>query len=239
MKQTIIIMKNSPELSDDEIRRYMNFDQLLAARNTKVKAARRSLAIKIAVPLLLASAFSVWYFVNHRNTPAREDANNTRTLTSPGNVPDVTVPDSVKVATNSIPETSETPVPRKKPVVKTKPSEAEPVKIAPRASDEYIQAEPMEGYASLYHYLNTELHYPTESLKDSIQGVETVSFTISTDGKPGNIVIVESLGESFDTEARRLIENMPAWKPAILNGIPVESKMSIPLTFQIRTTAKP
>jgi hypothetical protein len=57
---------------------------------------------------------------------------------------------------------------------------------------------------------------------------------VNTDGKPENITIKQSLGEPFEKEARRLIENMPLWKPATLNGKPVSSQMSIPLTFQIQ-----
>ena len=97
-----------------------------------------------------------------------------------------------------------------------------------------MQAEPADGYSALYAYFNSNLVYPSEALKDSIQGVETVSFVINTDGKPEKITIRQSLGEPFEKEARRLIENMPLWKPATLNGKAVPSQMSVPLTFQIQ-----
>ena len=99
---------------------------------------------------------------------------------------------------------------------------------------EYVQAEPAKGYSDLYDFFSTNLEYPADGLKDSIQGVQTISFVINTAGKPEQIQVVNSLGEPFDKESRRLIENMPAWKPATLNGKPVESKISIPITFQIQ-----
>ena len=83
-------------------------------------------------------------------------------------------------------------------------------------------------------FLMHNLEYPSDGLNDSIQGVQTISFVINTAGKPEQIQVVNSLGEPFDRESRRLIENMPAWKPATLNGKPVESKISIPITFQIQ-----
>ena len=102
------------------------------------------------------------------------------------------------------------------------------------AESGYIQAEPVQGYAELYEYFNANLVYPVEALKYSIQGVHTISFVINTQGMPEQIEIVKSLGPSFEKECKRLIENMPAWKPARLNGKPVPSKISLPLTFQIQ-----
>jgi hypothetical protein len=48
------------------------------------------------------------------------------------------------------------------------------------------------------------------------------------------IEVEQSLGEEFEKESVRLIENMPEWKPAKLDGNPVRSRISIPLTFQIQ-----
>jgi TonB family protein len=104
--------------------------------------------------------------------------------------------------------------------------------------DLYVQAEPIEGYTKLYDYFAENLIYPAEALSDSIQGVQTISFIVSANGKPENITISNSLGLPFETEARRLIGNMPLWKPATLNGKPVPSKVAVPLTFQIKKISK-
>ena len=71
-------------------------------------------------------------------------------------------------------------------------------------------------------------------MKDSIQGIMKISFVINEEGKPVSIRTEESLGKPFDGEAVKLIESMPPWKPALLNGKPVKSRISLPLTFEIR-----
>jgi len=104
--------------------------------------------------------------------------------------------------------------------------------------DTYIQAEPQQGYAQLYAYFRENLTYPKEALRDSTEGVETVSFMIDEQGKPGKIEVTHSLGEVFDQEALRIIRNMPPWNPAMLNDRPVASQLSVPLTFQLKRIRK-
>jgi protein TonB len=116
----------------------------------------------------------------------------------------------------------------------SKAAEIAPKAASPTQDEVYVQAEPQTGYATLYDYFAANLKYPSDALADSIQGVQTISFIINTNGTPEKIMITNSLGDSFDKEARRLIETMPAWNPATLNGRPVASKVSLPLTFQIQ-----
>src|SRR5690606_25878368 len=99
----------------------------------------------------------------------------------------------------------------------------------------YIQAEPAGGYEMLYDYFNKNLNYPIEAVKDSVQGVITVSFVITNKGTTENIEFKKSLGEPFEHEALKLIREMPPWKPATLNGKPVSSRIVLPLTFSITT----
>ena len=107
------------------------------------------------------------------------------------------------------------------------------------AKDTYIQAEPRSGYRHLYKYFEEHLLYPPEAIRDSVEGIETVSFTIDENGRATNIAITQSLGRYFDQEAIRLISGMPAWQPATLNGRPVASQLSVPITFQLRRIKKP
>ncbi len=98
----------------------------------------------------------------------------------------------------------------------------------------YVQAAPVNGYPDLYEYFHRELKYPQEAIKDSIRGEVIAVFTINTQGLPESIVIENSLGPLFDKEVVRLVTNMPPWKPATYNAKPMASKMSLPLTFQIK-----
>ncbi len=108
----------------------------------------------------------------------------------------------------------------------------------PISTPVYKQAEPINGFSHLYNYFNSELVYPSEALKDSIQGVIVVSFTINEDGIPEDLKFSNSLGRPFEEEATRLINNMPPWKPATLDNKPIISRLSLPLTFQIVTIKK-
>jgi len=120
----------------------------------------------------------------------------------------------------------------KDPVIKDAPLKT----LAPATS--YVEAEPIPGFPKLYEYLNTKIIYPLQMVKDSIQGVESVSFVIDEKGNLGQIAILNSLGPLFDEETVRLLNQMPAWKPASLNGKPVGSRISLPLIFTVHASKK-
>jgi TonB family protein len=213
MKQKIKVMKEKPELSDDEIRSYMDFDRLVANAKTYTGTSKFPNLLTRVVPAIVISGILVWVIF----------------FTPPEKEPEVTsVPENTVNAASPV----LTPAPDKKVTKNPLPSEAG------QAKEVYVQAEPVDGYSFLYDYFNTNLSYPPEAIKDSIEGVQTVSFQINAEGKPERIQVKQSLGGPFEKEAARLIENMPAWKPATLNGKPVASQVSLPLTFQLRK-AKP
>jgi len=238
MKQKIKIMKQQQKLSDEEIRSYMDFDRLIADRKLIVnKPALHPL--KWIVPTIVFLTIGTWLVYSPSDKDKRPDTVIAKE--------DATTAANKAETPSSNKETATTPVdpPRDKETsVDSDPAtkSSAPVRkndehkdaLEKSTEDIYMQAEPADGYSALYAYFNSNLVYPSEALKDSIQGVETVSFIINTDGKPEKITIRQSLGEPFEKEARRLIENMPIWKPATLNGIPVPSQMSVPLTFQIQ-----
>jgi TonB family protein len=233
MKQKIKIMKHSTDVSDEEIRSYMNFDVLLA-NSIKAKTAGRVKRIAaITFSLILLTGLSAW-FVHTVRAPEQKAEKSVQTdPRAPGE----------KVAPPLIIEPEENAEEKKSP--KSNRSVADKIQRAPgkkekttdeklsQAKDVYLQAEPIDGYAALYEYFNTHLNYPEGAIPDSIQGVETVAFTINRDGRPEKITIRQSLGKLFDDEAIRLINTMPHWKPATLNGEPIASQLSIPLTFRL------
>lgn len=235
MKQTFKIMKNIPDPSDEEIRSYMNFDNLVASRNKLMKVTRAEMAYKIMIPLVVTSALLLWFLFYKSHTKE------TGSIKPP--VPPVLkhipLKDSITTDVQPLAAAKDDTLATKQVPAHTRSRREKKVIDPVPSADEYIQAEPIDGYSSLYNYLNSNLRYPSESIQDSIQGIETVSFTINRQGNAESIIITQSLGDAFDRESKRLIENMPAWKPATLNGKPVSSKISIPLTFQIKTVRKP
>ena len=233
MKQKIKIMKNQPKPSDEEIQSYMNFDSLLANRKTALTRYRVYSILKWGVPSLILTGVMVWFFVFFKEPDKHvisEESNEKNVTPQASNVvvgPKVNVDSLADVKANDKTVSIVRPERSKKSEV--------PASAAPLSKEEiYIQAEPQNGYSNLYEYFAENLVYPSEALADSIQGVQTISFIINRNGTPEKITITNSLGEPFEREARRLIETMPAWRPATLNGKPVESKVSLPLTFQIQ-----
>ncbi len=107
-------------------------------------------------------------------------------------------------------------------------------KVKEVAKYNYVEASPVEGLQRLYKYFEMELSYPKTVLKDSIEGTVLISFVVGKEGEIKNIEVLKSLSASLDNEAIGVIKNMPTWKAAMVNGEPVESKLSIPLTFNIK-----
>lgn len=235
MKQKIKIMKHKPGLSDEEIRGYMDFERLMERRKLATRSGKLYRVITRTVPLVAITGIAAWFiFFSNRTslqsvTKDGENKKNHPVQKMDEQVPTTTKPEQ-STANNVKTDKSDVKLSTKK-----ERKEAEVLALKDNASEDvYVQAEPLDGYASLYDYFNTNLVYPSESVKDSTQGVQTVSFVINSEGKPENILVKQSLGEPFEKEARRLIENMPLWKPATLNNKPVPSQVSLPLTFQIQ-----
>ncbi|UII23814.1 energy transducer TonB [Fulvivirga ligni] len=99
---------------------------------------------------------------------------------------------------------------------------------------EYVEARPIDGMEEFYSYFDHNLKYPRSSVKDSISGVTLVSFFIDVSGRPVDISIDKSLGAAFDEAAIDVIKNMPDWHPATINGKAVKTKLSVPLTFNLK-----
>ena len=52
-----------------------------------------------------------------------------------------------------------------------------------------------------------------------------IEFIIDTDGLPTNIKVLKGVNDEFDDELITVLEQMPAWQPALLNDKPVAKKM--------------
>ena len=218
-------------MSDDDISRYMDFDSVLSRYEILQSIKRRwyaATAIGLAgIVLIVTIVF--WPTKNSKLT------SEIKTESSPEPETTVAVPatsneDSVSTVKPDQVETT-TPIQRESQTSKrkvTKP-EVQEKRIVPS----YSPAEPLDGYPALYKYFEQSLRYPELMLKDSIEGDVLVSFVIDSQGMPEQIVIENSLGASFDAEAIRLIQNMPRWKPAEMNGKPTRAKLSLPINFQL------
>ena len=93
------------------------------------------------------------------------------------------------------------------------------------------QAKFIGGEQALRIYLIEQKQYSNETKKKDIQGRVNVSFIIDESGKVKDAKVIRSIHPLIDTEALRLINAMPDWKPAETNGKVIKSKQILPVMF--------
>ncbi len=238
----INIMKTKPTITDQELDSYMNFNALLENYKTHQAEATTSRWIKaryfISGSVAVITLSIIIYVVFTMLPPEATEPD-----AQPVEPEQVLPADTNAEAAPELPEPNLSAAPVQPQVQeKKKKSNAsrstekptEPMASAQEESKTYVPASPKAGYDALYRYIQETLTYPTSALRDSIKGVTNVSFIINQEGKAERITIEQSLGPAFDLEVIRVISQMPLWNPAQLNGKPVPSKLSLPLTFEIK-----
>ena len=100
------------------------------------------------------------------------------------------------------------------------------------------------GSSALFEFIKNTMIYPTQALKDSIQGRVIVQFIVEEDGSITNPVVVKSSGlnrnqanssifNQLDAEAIRIISVMPKWNPGKVEGKPCRVRYNLPINFRI------
>lgn len=225
-------MKAQPQPTDEEIRQLMDFETVkkkfhaqggYATGAVKTIAAFLGLAGVVTVLLVMPSEKTGPDPVTPQETVAQQ--------AEPASPAAIQTMDSSVVREEKV-----VSKPERKPGPLAKVDEEQSATVDPEEPEPsvYIAAEPVLGYPDLYEYFNRELRYPEPALRDSLEGILSLSFVINRAGKPIQIRIENSPGPLFDEEAMRLILNMPDWKPATVNGSPVSVRISLPITFQIK-----
>lgn len=101
------------------------------------------------------------------------------------------------------------------PIADTAAESIAEVKIAPRAltrSAVLHAPRPVIGEEAFREYLKKELVHPQDSACKGITGTVLIEFHINEQGRPINLTVKQSLCESADKEALRLIEKGPDWE---------------------------
>jgi len=124
-------------------------------------------------------------------------------------------------------------------VVDQVPSETELVSEPVKAQQEVfsfaeVMPEFIGGQEEFRDYLSNNLKYPPLAKENEIQGRVFVSFIVEPDGSITNVQIVRSVNPLLDAEAKRVIEDMPNWKPGMQNQVPVRVSFTLPISFTLR-----
>lgn len=89
------------------------------------------------------------------------------------------------------------------------------------------------GNEALTEYMRNNLQYPEIAKKSGIEGTVILEYYIKEDGTIENVKVVKSVHSCLNSEAIRLVENMPSWNPAIKNGAPARIKYQLPVRFEL------
>lgn len=89
------------------------------------------------------------------------------------------------------------------------------------------------GQEALDTYIATNMKYPATAKENGVEGVVAVVFTVKADGTIGNIKIKRMVDPDLESEAIRLVKNMPAWTPADKNGTPVDAPAEVNINFEL------
>ncbi len=235
MNQNINIkVMKKPELTDEEIRSHMQFDKLLGSYNANGivrSSGKKWLYVAAFVTTAVVLISYVLYFLLPESKPNDNKAQPFRTHTTDSSFQ---IKSHEIVQSRPTIETAKMKATSIQSNVTTKRKDALQFdSVKKTIPSQLTEAEPIEGYSALYEYFSRELKYPIEAARDSIEGIVTVSFVIDQDGKTGLVKIENSLGAAFDKECHRIINSMPLWRPAMINGKPISTRLSIPLTFKI------
>ena len=66
------------------------------------------------------------------------------------------------------------------------------------------------------------------------QGKVYLSFVIELDGSINEVEVLRGVSTLIDREAVRVIKKSPKWKPGILNGKPVRTRVNMPINFVLQ-----
>lgn len=89
------------------------------------------------------------------------------------------------------------------------------------------------GMTAFYKFISKNLTYPTEALKNNVQGSVLLSFTIEKDGSLTDARVERKLGSGTDEEALRVLNLSEKWSPGMVEGKPVRVKYNIPIKFTL------
>ena len=102
----------------------------------------------------------------------------------------------------------------------------------------YDQVEEMPefpgGMPALIEFLQTNIKYPKDAIKQEVGGRVMVMFVVETDGSISNVRVARNVFPSLDEEAVRVVKTMPKWKPGKEKGRLVRVNYTLPVVFSIK-----
>lgn len=107
---------------------------------------------------------------------------------------------------------------------------AAPMAAKSRSGAFHIMPQPVTGIDSFNIYLRLNVRNPQP--ESDQERFVTISFTVKTDSTLTNLKIIDSPGQAYTREAKRLIKEGPLWKPAMTDGKQVEEEYRVTIRFR-------
>lgn len=89
------------------------------------------------------------------------------------------------------------------------------------------------GSQAMTRFISTSLRYPREAADNDIQGLVVYNFVVELDGTLSDFEIMHRAHPLLDAEALRIIQSMPAWRPAVYKGKSVRARQYVPMYFKL------
>lgn len=90
------------------------------------------------------------------------------------------------------------------------------------------------GTQALFEFISKNLEYPQNAIDSQIEGRVIVQFVVDKAGKVDNIQVVRSIDKMLDQAAIDVVRALPAWKPGMQNGKPVNVRYTLPIAFKLQ-----
>ncbi len=109
----------------------------------------------------------------------------------------------------------------------------------PRHTEEQVytvvqqQPEFVGGSKAMAQFLRNNFHYPKNAQRMGITSRVFVRFIIKKDGTVDNVSVLKGNCQECNEEALRVVRMMPAWKPGMQNGNPVNVYFNLPINIEL------
>ncbi|OFY71060.1 MAG: hypothetical protein A2Y71_09930 [Bacteroidetes bacterium RBG_13_42_15] len=103
-------------------------------------------------------------------------------------------------------------------------------------NEEVVEEMPMfpGGDAALLLYIAEHTNYPEVAKENNIQGRVIVRFCVTSKGGVNQVSVLKGVDPELDTEAVRVVNSLPAFKPGKQGGKPVPVWYMVPITFTLK-----
>ena len=90
------------------------------------------------------------------------------------------------------------------------------------------------GMPAMMEFLQTNIKYPKDAIKQNVGGRVMVMFVVEPDGSLSNVRVARKVFPSLDAEAVRVVKAMPKWKPGKEKGRAVRVNFTLPVVFSTK-----